>query len=66
MGVKRRALLDPFPAEEQIEQDSRHMDPSLSARLNGCLVSSKACRQKLATKLHSFDLRSFKQSDHAH
>lgn len=66
MGVKCRALLDPPPAEEQIERDSRHMDPGLSAGLNGCLVSSKACCQKLATKLHSFDLRSFKQSDHAH
>lgn len=64
--MKCRALLDLSPAEEQIERDCCHMDPSLSARLNGGLVLSKACRQALATKLHSFDLRSFKQSDHAH
>jgi len=66
MGVKCRALLDPSPAEERIEPDSRHMDPGLSAGLNGCLVPSKTCRQEPATKLHSFDLRSLKQSDHAH
>ena len=64
--MKCRALLYPTPAEEQIGQDSCHMDLGLSAGLNGCLVSSKACDQELATKLHSFDLRSFKQFDHAH
>lgn len=66
MGVKCRALLDPSPTEEQTEQDRCHTDPGLSAGLNGCLVSSKAGRQALATKLCSFDLRSFKQCDHAH
>lgn len=41
-------LLDPSPAEEEIEQDSHDVDPGLEAGLNGCLVSSKACSQVLA------------------
>lgn len=41
-------LLDPSPAEEEIEQDSHDVDPGLEAGLNGCLVSSKACSQALA------------------